>query len=399
MTRLPTSDGACVPCVHRQGPNAIATYYGNPISFNTLAFMPAVAFASKLGTRHGFGAGTQDMCNKPAALEAMFGTGQWTIPDFYNTDYLLCIGTNPKVSHWTMISTHRPMHVLQDITQRGGKVRFINPRRIESASASTGELIQIKPDTDVYLLAAMIHEIDRHGGFDQDVIARHGNRVEELRSFVARYPASRVSQVTGIAVDVIERLAVEFMTAKSAATYMSTGANQGRQGALAYWLLNMLSFVTGNLGRKGGNYYAKGVAPMVAGTPASSDVFFDTPLGEMRHVFGTLPGTLLADFIDVEQEPIRALIVFSGNPLLSIAGEERLRKAFAKLELIVTLDLYRNATGELADYVLPATDWLEREDINHLGNGVQPTPYVQYTEAIVQPKAERKNDAWIISRL
>jgi anaerobic selenocysteine-containing dehydrogenase len=384
----------------RHGANGIATYYGNPIAFDTKAFMPAVSLAARLGSRHCFGAGTQDMCNKPAALEAIFGSSQWTIPDFYDTRYLLCFGANPKVSHWTTLSTHRPMHLLKDIVARGGKVLFINPRRIESAGEKTGDLVQIKPDTDVYLMAALLHELDVGGGFDEAVIARHGRRVDELRAFVARYPAERVASITGIDAPTIRAIAREFGQAKAASVYMSTGVNQGRQGTLAYWLLNMLSFVTGNLGRRGGNYYAKGFSPASVAEPAPpSAAFFETPFGKMRHCFGALPGSLLSEFIELEQDPIRALIVLSGNPLLSMAGEDRLRRALPKLELIVAIDLYRNATGEYADYLLPATDWLEREDLTHISNGVQPNPYVQYTEAVAQPRAERRNDWWIIARL
>jgi len=382
----------------RHGPNALATYFGNPISFNTKAVPMAMMLPARFGTRSGFGAASQDLSNKAAALEAMYGSTQWGVPDFYNTDYLLCFGSNPKVSHWTLLSLHRPMHVLQDIIGRGGKVRFINPRRIESAGRSTGEVVQIKPDTDIYLLAALICEIDAAGGFDDDHIAAHSRNVEGLRTFVSRYPAERVAGIVGIEAELIRTIAREFMEAGSAAVYMATGVNQGRQGTLAYWLLNMLSLVTGNLGRPGGNYHAKGIRPVVL-APPSQQVFFDTPLGKMRHVFGQLPGTMLADFIACEEEPVRAMVVMSGNPLLAIGGEERLREAFAKLELLVSIDLYRNATAELADYVLPAADWLEREDINHIASGVQPTPYVQYVDAVVPPRDERRDDWWIIAQI
>ena len=341
------------------------------------------------------------MCNKPAALEAIFGTSQFNIPDFHHTDYLLCIGANPKVSHFTTLSTHEPMQLLRDIIARGGKVVYVNPRRIESATERTGELVQIRPDTDVYLLAALLHEIDRNGGFDETVIAAHGRRIDELRAFVARYPAERAARVTGIDVDTIRRMAREFRAASRASVFMSTGVNQGRQGTLAFWLLNMLSFVTGNLGRNGGNYYAKGFSPVTSTafpTPGSI-AYNDTPFGPVRHCYAALPANLMADFIELERDPVRALIVMSGNPLLSVGGEDRLRKALPKLELLVVIDLYRSATGEYADYVLPATDWLEREDISHISNGTQPVPYAQYADACEPPKGERRGDWWIIARI
>ena len=385
----------------RHGRHALGVYYGNPIAFNTQAYLAAVSLAARAGSRHCFGAGTQDMCNKPAALEAVFGTMQWTIPDFQHTSYLLCFGANPRVSHWTTVSTHRPMHVLQDIRARGGRVRFVNPRRVESVGAEVDELVQIRPDTDVYLMAALLHELDATGGFDCELLERRGRNVAALRAFVARYPAERVAAVTGVSADRIGELAREFRAAPAAATYMSTGVNQGRQGTLAYWLLNMLSFVTGNLGRRGGNYYAKGFAPSPPPRPSGPPpvAYFDTPLGRIRHCFASLPGSLFADFTELQQDPMRALLVLSGNPLLSMGGESRVRAALQRLELIVAVDLYRNATGEFADYILPSADWLEREDLNHIANGVQPEPYVQYSAAVVPPQAERRPDWWIIGRL
>jgi anaerobic selenocysteine-containing dehydrogenase len=127
--------------------------------------------------------------------------------------------------------------------------------------------------------------------------------------------------------------------------------------------------------------------------------FFQSEFGEMRAIAGTLPGNLMAEVFESRRNPVKALIVVSGNPLLSIGGEARLRAAMQGLELIVVLDIYRSATAELADYVLPATDFLEREDITTLGLGHQLEPHVQYTPAVVPPHGERREDWWILSRL
>ena len=65
----------------------------------------------------------------------------------------------------------------------------------------------------------------------------------------------------------------------------------------------------------------------------------------------------------------------------------------------MVIDLYRNATAEYADYLLPATDWLEREDINVLGAGLQPRPWLQYSPAAIKPKDQRRDEWWIFARL
>ena len=90
----------------------------------------------------------------------------------------------------------------------------------------------------------------------------------------------------------------------------------------------------------------------------------------------------------------------AGNPR-AVARRRRPRwpTALADLDLLVSIDLYRNATGELADVDLPATDWFERPDLNTFTQGVQGTPHVQLTDAVVEPRAERKPETEIFALL
>jgi anaerobic selenocysteine-containing dehydrogenase len=164
----------------------------------------------------------------------------------------------------------------------------------------------------------------------------------------------------------------------------------------------VLSFVTGNLDREGGNILSVGFYPAAkAGRVAKADPFFESRYGKLRRIRGSLPGNLLADEILLPdgEGPLRALFVVAGNPLLSVGGEAKLRRALERLELLVVVDLYRNATGELAHWCLPSTDMYERPDLNLTGLGLQAEPFVQYTEPVVAPRAERREEWWIFARL
>lgn len=385
--------------VDRDGPEAVGCYLGNPTAFNTLAGPQAGAFFAQLGARRAFSSGTQDCANKFAGSEAVFGSSTiHPIPDLRHTDFLLVLGENPRVSHMSFVSIADPMQALRDAHARGAKIVFVNPRRIESAAPSTGEVVLIRPDTDLYLLAALLHEIDRLGGFDDAVIAEHGKHIEVLRAFIARYPAERAARVTGIDAETIRQLARDWTQAGSASVHMSTGVNMGRQGTLAYWLVHMLSFATGNLDRRGGNLLSLGFyASAKAGRRSYDEGWIDTEFGRLRR--GPLPGNLLPHFITRARQPLRALFVVAGNPVLSIGGEQALREAFAELELLVCVDLYRNATGEYAHWLLPATDMFERADVNITGLGLQHDPWVQWTSAVVPPRDERREEWWIFARL
>ncbi|MEM9620387.1 MAG: molybdopterin-dependent oxidoreductase [Pseudomonadota bacterium] len=383
----------------KYGADALGFYVGNPSAFNSTGRDAVRKFARAVGTKYFFGSGTQDCSNKFAASEAVFGTANLhPIPDFKHTQYFLSLGSNPKISHVSFVHMTDPMGALRDIVSRGGKVVHVNPRKIESVTPNSGELLQIKPDTDVYLLAALIHEVRRAGLHDQAWIDEHARNIEPMWDYVAQFPAEKVADVVGVPAEQIRHIAAEFASADGASVHMSTGVNMGRQGTLAYWLVQMLSLITGNLGRRGGNLYSPGYFPAATvGKPKSDNPFFDTPFGELRTITGSLPGNLLADHI--EQGLIKGLICMSGNPLLSMGGEERLQAAFKQLELVVVVDIYPSATSQTADYLLPATDWLERADINSVSLGFQPQPYVQFTDAVVPARFERRQEWWIFARL
>ena len=359
----------------RHGPNSVAVYLGNPFAFNAAALLMAAQFQDLLGTAMRFSANTQDAANKFAAIGAVYGTAQAVmVPDIGNTSYLLCIGSNPKVSRWTTMSQPNDWDAVKAIKRRGGKILFINPRRTESSTADTGPTLLIRPGTDIYFLAAMLNEIASITDFKGATVDRYGKNLDGLRAFVSRYPADRVAAVTGIEADTIREVARDFLQAESAIAYSATGINQSRQGVLSVWLVEMLNFVTGNLGKKGGSYKPSGVADHFS--PAGSRRQIVTSLGDFSLPdpigFAVLPGALLPDLIACGD--IRALFVLGGNPLLSAGGGMAARSAYAKLDLLVSVDIYRSATGEMSDFVLPSTDWLERPDINLISLGHQPFP-------------------------
>lgn len=377
--------------VDEHGPRAVGLYLGNPNAFNAMVAVGAFQFIRTLGSDRAFSSASQDCSNKYATAELLYGVAQANpIPDLERTDLLLVIGANPRVSKTSFLSVADPVKALRDVRDRGGRVVFVNPLRIEPG---IGETVQLRPDTDPYLLAAMLHEIDRTVGFSLGALDQHVVGVDEVRAFVAPYSPAAVGPIVGVPAEQIVALARDFAAADGASIHVSTGLNMGRQGSLAYWLTQMLVLLTGNLDRPGGNFFAARGFPI---TPAPVDrteqSFVQTKWGPYRPTVGMMPGALLADLIDDPDEPLRALVVIAGNPALSIGGSARLQDALRSLDLLVTIDLYRNATGELADYVLPATDQYEREDLNTFVQGVQRTPYVQWTGKVTEPDGDQREE-------
>lgn len=375
------------------GPNSIAIYTGNPGVFNAKLLTYGGAFAQMIGTKMMFSANTQDMSNRMVSASAFYGTQTCMVPDLHHTDYLLCIGSNPRVSKWTVLSTANDAgKTIENIKNRGGKIRFVNPRITESSTSETGDTLQIKPGADVYFLAAVLHEIQQQGGLKEDIIKQWSTGIDAALEFVSNYPASRVVDVTGISEADIKTVAAEFIAAKGAGIYVSTGLNQGRQGTLSAWLAELIVFVTGNLGRKGGMIKPTGFMDMFQPSTVNG-ISVDTSIGELKY---SAPGSVPMPFVAlpelIENGDIKALIVSSGNPMLSAGGADKLRKAIGGLELMISLDIQKNATTDVSDYIFPGPDFLERADVNFIAGGTQTVPYLQYTDAVVKPKYERQDD-------
>ena len=385
--------------ITEHGIDSLAAYVGNPTAFNALGQLHTGTLLRTLGVRRTFSSGTQDCANKFVASEAVFGSSMvHPIPDLANTDLCLIIGENPRASQASFYSVPNVLGEMRRATARGARIVFVNPRRIETPEMGVGDTLLIRPDTDVWFLASLLHEIDLLGGFDARVIAAHGTHVDELRAFISTYPSDRTEAVTGVPASTVRELAAAWVATPRASVHGSTGINMGRQGTLAYWLVHMLSFVTGRLDAEGGNLKSDGFYPNArAGAGNPDQAYVDTEFGRLRR--GNLPGTLLSHSILDSESPVRALIVVAGNPLLSIAGEARMRKAFEQLELLVVIDIYPSATSEYAHVLLPSTDMYERDDLNIVNIGTSAQPFAQYTTAVVAPKAERKPEWWIAHSL
>ncbi|HEX6836181.1 MAG TPA: molybdopterin-dependent oxidoreductase, partial [Polyangia bacterium] len=377
------------------GPDAVAVYIGNPTAFNVGLSIYAAGFLAALGTRNFFNAGSLDCQNKFAVAEEMFGHYViQPIPDLDHTDFFLCLGSNPLVSQMSFVAMPRALERLKAVVARGGRVVFVNPRRTETAQA-VGEQQFIRPDTDAFLVMGMLRVI-----FDEELEDRVACRalahVDELRAAARRFDLDDVAGATAIAKETIVELARSFARAPSANAYCSTGVNQGSSGSLAFLGVQALNAVTGNLDRAGGALVPLRAVRFARLARLLGRLRPPRPsrIGNFPPVAESLPTGILADEILTPGDgQIRALIVIAGNPLLSAPSGARLAEALRSLELCVSIDLYRNETGALAHWTLPATDWLEREDFPLVQSGMQPEPYAQLSPRLARPRGERRAEA------
>lgn len=390
--------------VSAHGPRSVALYQGNPTFFSFQHLLMSAAFVEALGSPNVFASHSIDTNNKFHVSTAMYGLSLvHPVPDLDRVRFFLCLGSNPTVSQMSVLTVADPTAALRAVVARGGRVVVVDPRRTETAR-KVGEHVPIRPGTDAYLLAALVHVLARSPGLDLARVREVARGVDQLLAVVDPWTPERAAVVTGIDAGTIRELATGFAAADGAAAYMSTGVNMGPFGSVAYWLLQALNLLSGNLDRAGGLLVPRGAFDVLRLSAALGLGRFDrhrTTDGRWHRVAGAFPVSALADEIDTDHpERIRALFVTAGNPVHSVpGGGSRLAAALQRLDLVVSVDLYRNETAALADYVLPATDMLERSDVNVTHQVLQVVPHAQWTPPVVPPAHERREEWRIFSDL
>jgi formate dehydrogenase len=385
----------------RHGANAIAMYVGTAAGFSVLHPVFAQGFMTGLGSKSMYSSATQDCANKFAVSREMYGF-PFTLPfpDVTRTSCLVVVGANPVVSKWSFLQVPNPQQHLKEIIARGGKVWVIDPRRTETAKAA-GEHVFIRPDSDVFFFLAFLNEVITRGAVDAGRVAKHMVGFDEVAEIAKPWTPERAAEVTRVPAKTLRRIVDDYVRADGAALYSSTGVNMGTNGSLSYWIQEVINAVTGNLDRRGGTLVGHGVVDFPAFGKKTGTLLGDerSRVGGFRAVNDAFPGGVLADeILTPGPGQVKALFVTGGNPLITMPNSARLREAFESLELLVTVDIYRNETGSLAHYVLPATSPFERADLPFmfpLFLGLQSKPYLQATRAITAPRGEQRDEATI----
>ncbi|MBT9486068.1 MAG: molybdopterin-dependent oxidoreductase [Rubrivivax sp.] len=355
-----------LPIIEQHGRDAVALSIGNPAAHKMALLLYFPRLAKALGTKNIFSASTLDQMPKQLAAGWMFG--HWLsipVPDIDRSDLLVILGANPMASNGSLWTVPDYRGRAKALRARGGRIVVIDPRRTETAEAAD-EHHFLRPGSDVFLLAAIVHTL-----FDQGLV-RPGrlqpwlNGLEAVREAVAPFSAEAVAARCGLAADSIRGIARQLAAAERGCLYGRIGTCTQRHGTTASWLVDVVNALTGQLDRPGGAMWPQAAA-FARNTEGAPGVGGGISVG--RHasrvsgapeVYGELPITLLAEEIETPGiGQVRAYISIASNPVLSSPNGARLSRALDGLDFMLSLDLYLNETTRHADVILPGMSALE----------------------------------------
>ena len=354
------------------GPEAVAYISTGQIASEEMALLGALAKFG-MGMVHGDGNTRQCMATSVVAYKESFGfdAPPYTYGDLEESDVIVLWGANPCIAHpilWERIcrNPHHP------------EVVVIDPRVTETAAAAT-QHYPLLPKSDLTLLYGLAHLLIAWGAVDKDFVEASTEGFEGFAAHVEDFTPERVSAATGLPVDALELLADTIASGKRVSFWWTMGVNQSHEGVRVAQAIIALALLTGNIGRPGtgansitGQCNAMGSRLWSNTTNLLGHRLFTDP-DHRAQVAGIL-GIDAARIPDrqswaydqivegIRTGDIKALWVIATNSAHSWIHQNDMREVLGKLDVLVVQDLYATTdTARLADIVLPAAGWGEKE--------------------------------------
>lgn len=329
-----------------------------------------------------------------------------SIRDIVEADVLLVTGSNTTEAHPVLA-----LQMKKAVRQHEAKLILIDPRRIELADFACLHLQQA-PGSDVALFNAMAHVIIRDGLANRQFIAGRTEYFQEFVAAVREWTPERAALICGIAAEDIVGAAHLYARAENAAIFWAMGITQHTTGTDNVKALSNLALLCGHVGRPGtglnplrGQNNVQGACDMgglpnvfpgyqPVSDPAARAKFaacWDIP----AETLNPTPGLTVTEIMEgALSGRIRAIYVVGENPMLSDPNLNHVREALEAVDFLVVQDLFRNETGNMADFVLPAASFAEKA-----GTFTSTERRVQLVRPALEPPGRALPDWEIVTRL
>jgi anaerobic selenocysteine-containing dehydrogenase len=332
-----------------------------------------------------------------------FGHG----PDTRDSKCVVIWGQNPP-------ETHLPQwRWIQEARKNGAILITIDPRNI-SVAKQADVWLQVRPGADCALALGMIKVIIEEELYDKDFVNHWCHGFEELKAHVKNYPLEKIEEITWVPQKNIIKVARLYAGIKPASLVSGIGVMQGYGSTATGHAHSILVAITGNLDVKGGNLLSGERKPPGFYSayeflkPNYPQHLLPVEIEEKRIGYNEFPlwsgvkGPISACHNELaikamytgKPYPLKALINHGTNLLTQFPEPKTVYKALKQLDLSIHFNYMMTPTAALADYVLPAAHWLERDEIPLIAGLWQPA--IEARVQTVEPYGESRNEQQVI---
>ncbi len=400
--------------IANHGSDAVA-YYGSGQLYSQESYTANKLFKAGIGTNNVDG--NPRLCMASAAVGYVQTFGKDEPPGAYedidHADCFFLIGANPFDCHPPLFERIRQ----RQRSHPGTHLICVDPRRTRTAELSDVHL-PVVPGTDLLLLNAMAQVICEDRLYDRDFIAEHvrfsdGKETvtfEQFQQFLQDYRPEQVAERLGISASEIRNVAYRFARSKATMSLWTMGLNQRVQGVFLNNMMSALHLLTGQICRPGATPLSlTGQANACGGVRDTGSLAHLLPAGrvvtkakhrqEMEALWQVPTGTLSPKpgldavnlFKAMADDRVKAALIMCTNPAQSLPNVSPYRDAMRKPFLVVAEVFEDSETAKLADVLLPAALWIEKEGV--FG---QTERRYQLIEKLIDPPGEARSDLDIL---
>ena len=345
------------------------------------------------------------MASSVAGHKRAFGSD--TVPgnyeDLERADLLVFVGSNAAWCH--------PVLYQRMMAAKAGNPRLrivvIDPRRTDTCDGADLHL-PLRSGADAVLFNGLFASLVEAGCVDAAFVARHTSGFEAARDVCAGTTLARTAAICGLREEDVATFFRWFAETERTVTLYSQGINQSSSGTDKVNAIINCHLLTGRIGREGmGPFSLTGQPNAMGGREVgglANQLAAHMELGDATHreivqTFWRSPriasagGLKAVEMIDaMHAGTVKAVWVMSTNPVVSIPDADRVREAFARCDLVVVSDVIRDTdTGRLADVLLPATAWGEKD-----GTVTNSERRITRQRAFMAPPPDARPDWWAV---
>ena len=306
------------------------------------------------------------------------------------SDLIVVWGGNPVSTQINLMT-----HISRARKERGAKLVVVDPYRTPTAEVADMHLC-LRPGTDSALVCAVLHILFAEGHVDRDYMAEYTDVPDELEAHVAQRTPEWAAEITGLDAEKIVEFARLYGRIKRSYIRVGYGFSRSRNGAANLHAVTCLPAVTGAWQHEGGGalYSNMFMFPIDATLIQGLDVFDK----DVRMLDQSRIGPILCgEERDIgDGPPVAALFIQNTNPMTVAPESLRVREGFSRDDLFICVhEQFMTETAAMADIVLPATTFLEHEDI-YIGGG---HTFISVVRKVIEPLAKCRSNHEVICAL
>ena len=385
------------------GPESVAFLEGTRRGWSRVFSRFANSFGSP---NHGAAGWAQCLWPRLIDITTTFGRKDQypEVYDFKNADVILCWGINPATCWGNRAGD------IMDAKQRGCILIAVDPFLSETA-AKADIWLQLRPGTDTALALTMLHVIFEENLEDSDFLTKYTFGWEELKKSVLPYTPEWGESITGVPSEQIIKAAEIYAKANSSSLVRCLGVDETHDSYQTARATSCLIAVTGNIGKPGSNNLCSS-----RGEISQNSLKFilnDRISEKKKHLragyyqfplltqdYSPVPCMHMPTFwqqvLSGKPYKIPCILIFGSNAAVNYTNTSIVQKALCKVEFLAVSDLFMTPTCKYADIVLPASSWLERNNV--ISSFQTDNENTLFQQKIVQI-GESKNDVDIICQL